>query len=350
MATADYFSETDLKAVGGGNDGWVNEDMMAKIWDISRIPLPYTDAIGSSATSQSTTYWNEDDLGDPDIANAKVDGQDLTDNDASAGTRLGTQHQISTKTLAVTERAQSSDTVGGNQLSYQLTKQQRKLMRDIEAICLTNQASVQDDGDAVAGQTAGLGAMLALGDVGTSTGGGYSAGGIWAARVPGAKRAITEDMIRDGAADVWEEGGNPRILMSVPDVIRRVSEYMFTSSARIATLTAETNQKGPADAMGSVNVFLTDYGVELTFSPNRMQQLHADSTGVELDAANAYIIDPDYADQGVLAGARTTPLAKQGLADRRAIRKDWCHRVLNTKAHAILADIDPAAPMTASAA
>ena len=337
MATADYWSSADLKGIPFG--GLINEDVMQQIWDISQIPLPLQDLMGSDAVSNSYTEWTEDKLSDADITNAAVDGQDLTGNDASGGARIGNQCQISTKTVIVTERAQSSDTIGrADELSYQVMMRQRELRRDKEAIFLTGQASVADDGDTVAGRLGGLMACITQGNRGTGSGGGFSSG-TWAAYVPGTGRGLTETMVRDVAQQVWEAGGNPSTLMSVPSVIRALSSYMFTASARIATLTGETNNEGPATAMGSVNVFLTDFGVELRMVPNRLQQLYDDIADTPVGAL--FFLDPAYVREGTLRGERVEPLAKTGLADKRAMAVDYTLKVLNREAHGIITDIDP---------
>lgn len=339
MATADYWSSADLKGIATG--GLINEDVMQKIWDISRIPLPLTDMIGSDSAKNSYTEWTEDKLAAPATDNAKVDGQDLTGNDATGGERLGNQCQISTKNVAVTERAQSSDTIGrSNELSYQVMMRQRELRRDVEATMLTAQGSQADNGDATPGLAAGLASQITQGDVaGDASGGGFSAG-AWAARVAGTKRGLTETMVRDVAQTVWEQGGDPSVLMSTPTMIRQLSAYMFTDSARIATLTAETNQNGPATAMGSVNVFLTDFGVELKMTPNRLQQTYTSLAGTAGDACDAFVIDPSYLRQGMLKGYRTEPLAKTGLADKRSMAVDWTLKALNREAHGIIGDLD----------
>lgn len=48
MSSANLDS-ADLKAVTKG--GLIREDVMNKIWDISKIPLPFTDLIGSDTTN-----------------------------------------------------------------------------------------------------------------------------------------------------------------------------------------------------------------------------------------------------------------------------------------------------------
>ena len=46
MSSANLDS-ADLKGVAFG--GLIREDVMNKIWDISRIPLPFTDMIGTGS-------------------------------------------------------------------------------------------------------------------------------------------------------------------------------------------------------------------------------------------------------------------------------------------------------------
>ena len=55
------------------------------------------------------------------------------------------------------------------------------------------------------------------------------------------------------AQEAWEEGADPTLLMSVPSVIRKLSEYMFTSSSRIATRPGQKilPLKGPSSKVPS---------------------------------------------------------------------------------------------------
>ena len=42
-----------------------------------------------------------------------------------------------------------------------------------------------------------------------------------------------------GFESIYEEGGDPTKMMTVPSLIRKFSEYLFTSSARVATLMSD---------------------------------------------------------------------------------------------------------------
>ena len=188
--------------------------------------------------------------------------------------------------------------------------------------------------------------MMTQHDTGSGATGGGFASGVWTGITPGATGvALTEEMLRDACQAAYQDGGDPSHILSVPSVIRRLSEYLFTSSARIATLTAETNQRGPATAMGSINTFLTDFGITLDMIPNRLQQKQ--TTASADDSAIVFILDPEYLSLCYLKGYRTDALAKTGLAENRQMSVDWSLIVNTEKAHAMITDIDFTAAVTA---
>jgi len=344
MATpADFWQTTDLKGIDDG--GLIREDVMEQIFDISRIPLPLMDAIGADTTDNTYTEWTTDRLGDPETGNWVVEGSDSDRNDARGGRRIGNTIGILTKEVQVSSSARAVNTIGrGDELSYQVMMRQRELRRNEEANLLGLQGNQSDDGDTVPGIPAGLAAMATQFDTGSAATGGGFAAGQWTAITPGARTGLTETMVRDAAQAAWEDGADPSLFMSVPAVIRRLSEYMFTSSSRIATLTAETRQEGPATAMGSVNVFLTDFGVTLDMVANRIQRTYLDDGGEE--AAAGFLLDPAYARASRLRGYVVEPLAKTGLSDKRLMSVKTTLKVLEPDAHRVLLDLDPTSPVT----
>jgi len=342
--TTNNLDAADLRKVPAG--GWVAEDVMDSIWDISHIPLPYTDRAGGGNADNQFTEWNVDKLRDPDLTNARVDGQDtIEENDTNTGNRLGNHCQISTKTVQVSTRAQDSDTFGNTGgLAYQIMMRQRELRRDVEAIALSMQGSVEDDGDTVAGNAGSVFSFIkthALVGAGGSVGGFNNTTKLTADINPGTARPLTETMIRDVCQAVYESGGDPSIFMARTPVIRKLSEYLFTASARVATVTADVGQdRTPATAKGSINVFVTDFGVTLDLIPNRLQP--ASSTGV----SSAGIFDFEYLDLIYLTGYRVEPLAKTGLADKRQMLVDWTNRVRNELSQGAIHGIDETAEVT----
>ena len=349
MSTANLDS-ANLKGVLVG--GLIHEDVMNKIWDISKIPLPFTDMVGTGSAKNAYKEWTTDELAAPDVTNAVIDGSDASGNNTATGARVGNHHQISDKVVRVSYRADASDTIGrAKELSYQLMRRQQELRRDVEAIALENQASFADTGSA-AGKVGGLPTWLITNYTPRSGGavGGFDNGGggttVTTVFTPAtAVAALTETEIRDQVESIYNEGGDPTKLMTVPSLIRKISEYLFTSSARVATLMSDQGKsREKAAAMGAVNVFVTDFGT-LDLVPNRLQQLQ-DTAGTD-DSAIVFYLDPEYLSLCYLKGYRTDPLAKTGLAENRQMSVDWTLIVNTEKAHGMSTDIDFTAAVTA---
>ena len=59
-------------------NGIINEDVMQKIWDISKIPLPLTDIIGTDSHANEYYEWTQDSLAAAVTTNKQIDGADVT--------------------------------------------------------------------------------------------------------------------------------------------------------------------------------------------------------------------------------------------------------------------------------
>ena len=331
------------------DNGHINEDVMQQIWDISKIPLPLTDMIGSTTAKNAYKEWVRDKLQDPTLDEVYADGEDVTDVHNAVGDRVGNHCQINGKRIVVSSRARSVDTIGrSDELSYQVTRRQQELRRNVEATMLSGQGSRADDGsitNANSGKSAGLAAWIVTNRVANgATGGGYGTTSptiVDALTPSGAPAALTEKDVRDVAQMIYEEGGDASVFMSVPAVCRLFSEYLFSSSARIATLMADQGKStSPATALGTVDVFVHDFGV-LKIHPNRLQLLE------NSNQASVFILDPSYISQAILRGYRVEPLAKTGLADKRLMSVDWTLVVNTELAQGLIAGVDPSAAVTA---
>lgn len=341
---ADEWSSADLKALAAG--GLINEDVMSKIWDISRIPLPFLDLIMRDTHDNAFTEWTIDALAAPDVTNAVIDGADAVTTDAAGGSRVGNHSQISDKGVSVTQRAQKSRVIGrANELSYQVMMRQQEMWRDIEAIALTNQASIADDGSAVAGKSGGFPAWLTTN---TSFGATGSDGGfntttkVVDAPGAGTGRAFSETIMKASVLSAYNANGNITHVMSVPDLISRLNTFLLGSSANVAAPTANVTGTVAVQqvAQGAVNVFATDFNTVLIILPNRLQQLVAALTDV-------LYIDPTKVALSFMEGVNVKPIAKSGLADKRQMSADWTLKVYNEAAHAVDRDILPTSAVVA---
>ena len=345
MSTSNLDS-ANLKAVAYG--GLINEDVMQKIFDISAIPLPFTDLIGTSKSKQERRDWVTEELAAPNPANFVVDGADASGNDTVTGDRVNNHHQESVKVVRVSDRANNSDVIGGQkELAKQISRRQQELKRDVEAILLLNQASLQDDGNTVAGKVGGLPTWLKSNTANLTTPVGFnSATGL--TTVPTATAdgiALSETDVRAVIQSIYENGGDPSVMMSTPAVISKFSEYLFTSSARVASMMSDQGKSSTAaTALGAINVFVSDFGTVKLVS-NRLQMKYGAAYATpSLTAANAdvFIFDPSYLEVSYLQNVMTKDLARTGLAANKQMSVDYTLVVKTEKAAGVIASVNGA--------
>jgi hypothetical protein len=274
-----------------------------------------------------------------------IEGAEQTGNNTKIGLRLGNFTQISTKVVQITTTAEASNGIGGmNSMSYQVRERQKELCRDVEAQMLTHQASVAGDASAAAGISAGIGAQLkthvSVGATG-AVGGFNTTTGLFVAPTPGTKRALSETLIRDTLQAIYQDGGNTTVMMARPPVIRHLSEYLFTSTARVATLQTGTSGVKATEAIGSVNVFVTDFGQTIKLMDNRLQPVDDTAT------SSAYFLDPTHLRQSMLRGYTVEPLAKTGLTEKKLMSVEYSMLVLNEKSQGAILAIDEALAVVA---
>lgn len=350
-APADYLDAKDLKDVAV--NGLVREDVQQEVFDCSEIPCPLLDMIQVGSCSAQYTEWNEDELEAPDTTNAIVSGADAPAAATDTGNlaRKGNHTQICAKYVYVTERAQNVQTHGiGDTMAYKTMRKMQALRRDVEAIMLSNQASRVDNNNATAGLAAGLGAWITTHASVTGSGGGFQSTGLVTAYTPGARRALTWEMIADQVEGVYNEGSNPTILMSVPGVTKRLARFLFTTSYA-ATPTANVNGSGGGvdqTSQGYIDTFRTDFGFTMKIVPNRLQQTYESSDTGTTPAAAVFGFDLDYLSVAFLHSFKVEALAKLGLSHRRQLTVDWTQKCLLERAHFVIHDINPAAAVTAS--
>lgn len=352
MATpADYLDTADLKNIAAG--GFVREDVLAKIQDASTGIKPvFVDMIGRSPVSNSYSEWSEDALEDPDTANAVVSGADATVAAQAMpnAARVGNHAQTSIKLAAVSERAQNTNNLQSDALGYRTMRKLMELKRDVEAISLSDQASVADDGATVAGNSAGLGAWIkthSFSGVGGSAGGFNNSTKVVDAPTPGTPRSIALADIRTAIAELYDEGvgENGLVVMSTPAVIAAVSEALRTDESGnfVSPVANISGTEGQIQyAQGWTSQFITDFGVRCKLVANRLQPTVDDGYD---EVANLYIFDPDFLALGFLHDFKVEPLAKIGLSHRKMLSVDWTLKVLLERACAVIRDVDVAAPI-----
>lgn len=329
--------------------GLIKESVMDKIQDLSKISLPYTEMIGKSSHKNERADWILDKLDAPNLDNAVVDGSDAGTADDASGERVGNHSQSSARVISVSHRADSSDRIGASrEFAYQLSRAQDHLRRDLEAISLSEQASVPDDGATTAGKTGALGSWLstnvvdASGAAVSATGYNHNTGKTTKPPTQSGA-ALSYSAIKDVIQSVYEEGGDVSTLMARPSVIAGISEFCYSSDVPIASLTADqgTSQDKQA-AVGAIQVIVTDFG-KVKLVSNRIQQAFADTTDT------VYLLDSQYLSTSYLSGIQGYDLAKTGLSDKKMLACDWTVKCLNERAQGMIVGVDSTLPVVASA-
>lgn len=310
-----------------------NREELADIIDnITPKDTPFTSMIGKQKVATKHPEWMVDTLNNPDTTNAKVEGYEYAYSAHTPTTRVGSYTQILDKTVMVTETEEVVDKAGRkSEMNYQMAKRSAELKKDIEAIFLSNQASVAGS-DSVARQLAGLPAWLTSNDSRGASGadGGFNSGtGLVAAATNGTQRAFTKILMDDMLARGYTSGANIDMIMVSPYNKRVFSGFM--ADANVAPQRTNTRSGRQAEIIGAADAYVSDWG-EIAVVPNRVM---ASSAGI---ARNVFGIDTSKLAKGVLRDFETDTPAKTGDNVRKVIKTEITLIVKNEAGVAVIAD------------
>jgi hypothetical protein len=301
------------------------EDLSDVIYNISPTDTPMMSSIGKTKATAILHEWQTDSLAAAVLTNAAVEGATASDATMSPTTRVGNRTQIFQKTIKISGTLEAVDKAGRkSEKAYQLAKASAEIKRDIELTLLSNQ--VASNGDSSTARTlGGLQAWLATnGDFGS--GGSAGASGT-TARTNGTNRTFTEDILKVVIKEVYESGGNPKVLMVNPGHKQTVSAFAGIAAQRYM---APSNE--PTTIIGAADVYLSDFGT-VSVVPNRF--MNSTNAGNEV----AFVVDPDMAAVAYLRPFQTNELAKTGDSEMTQLLAELTLEVKNQAAHGIIADL-----------
>lgn len=301
----------------------VREDLSNKIAELFPDDTPFQNAIGTSQVKNTYTEWQTDSLAAANADNASIQGDDLANESRANTVRVGTHTQIFTKVVGASTTVEWTDKAGRrSEMARELMKAGREIMTDREKRFLGNYASVAAAAG-TAGKTAGALAWL---ETNTSVGGGAGAdggfsAGIVAAATNGDTRAYTETLLKTVLQSVWDEGGNPKMVIT-----NGTQKQTAAGFAGLADARRESGNKRLTIVAGA-DVYVSDFG-EVQFVPDRFAS-----------SRDALIVDPEYWDIGIGENLKTRELARTGLADRKALHCEVALRCLNEAASGAIRDL-----------
>jgi len=302
----------------------MREDLSDVIYDISPTDTPFMSSIGKTKATATYHEWQTDALAAAALGGA-VEGADASSITAAPTTRIGNRTQIFTKSVAVAGTLEAVDKAGRkSEKAYQLAKVSAELKRNIELTLLSNQVSSAGN-SSTARTMGGLQAWLNSNyDGGTD---GVAGSGGTTARVDGTDRTFTEDILKVVIKEVYQSGGNPKVLMVNPAHKQLVSAFAGIAAQRYM---APGNE--PTTIIGAADVYMSDFGT-VSVVPNRFMN------SVNACDETAFIVDPDMAAVAYLRPFQTIELAKTGDSEKTQLLAELTLEVKNQAAHGIVADL-----------
>jgi len=301
------------------------EDLSDIIYNISPTDTPLMSSIGKTKATAVYHEWQVDSLADASLSNAAVEGADATSATMGVTTRAGNRTQIFQKTVQIAGTLEAVDKAGRkSEKAYQLAKASSEVKRDMELTLLSNQ--VASNGNSSTARTmGGLQSWLNTnGDFGTS---GVAGANGTTARVDGTDRTFDEATLKTVVKEVYQSGGNPKVLMVNPAHKQLVSAFAGIAAQRYMAPSNEATT-----IIGAADVYLSDFG-SMSVVPNRF-----------MNAANscdetAFVIDPDMLAIAYLRPFSTNELAKTGDSEKTQLICEATLEVKNEAAHGIIADL-----------
>ena len=293
------------------------EDLSDVIYSISPTDTPF---ISSAAKTKATAVlheWQTDSLAAAVTNNAVIEGDEATLDAVSPTSRLSNSSQIMDKTVVITGTQEAVDKAGrASELAYQIAKKAKELKRDMEATVTGNIAEVTG-GSGTARKMGTLGSWIETNDVFGTGGASGTAGNT--ARTDGTQRAFTEAQLKSVIKSVWNEGGEPSMIMVGPFNKQKLSGFTGNS----------TRFDAGADATlyTSVDVYASDFG-QLQVVPNRFSR-----------DRDAYVLDMNYFAIAFLRDFTMHELSKTGDSEKRQLLVEATLESRNEKASGLVADL-----------
>jgi hypothetical protein len=301
------------------------EDLTDVIYNISPTETPFMSSVGKTKATAVYHEWQTDSLAAATTNNAAVEGADASDATLAPTTRLGNYTQILQKTIKVSGTLDTVNKAGRkSEKAYQLAKASSELKRDLETILLSNQGRSAGTSNSTARKMGSLLSWLKTNsDVGS--GGADPATIGVSTRTDGTQRTFTEALLKTVVAEVYDSGGNPKVLM-----VGTAGKQKVSSFAGIAEQRFMAPANTPTTIIGAADVYMSDFGT-MSVVPNRFMRTR-----------DALVLDPEYAALAYLRPFQTNELAKAGDADKTQILVEVTLEVKNEAAHGIIADLNMA--------
>jgi len=309
----------------------IRQDLSNIIYDISPTDTPFMSNIGRDTCENTYFEWQTDVLTGADTSNAVIEGADAGNAEFNPTVRVANYTQIRRQVISVSNTDNKVNNAGmTSQMSYQKAKSAKELKRDMEAILTSNQAGVAGNSTSTARKTAGLPTWLitnsqangaTVSSMSGASGNGYPST-AWTGLSTSTDVAFTETMLKTAIQQVWEQGGDPKVLM-----VNAYNKTVASAFAGLAQQRMNYNSVQPMKIIATADIYLGDFG-EVSIVPSRFSPGNC-----------AFVIDPEYASVSYLRPFQTFDLAVTGDSTKAEMVVEYGLRVKSEKAHAVIANL-----------
>ena len=298
------------------------EDLSDVITRIDPDETPIYSALRKETVNNTTFDWLVQELAAASASNFVAEGADASYATPTQAVRFSNVTQISQKDAAVSGTLDSVDTAGrAKETAYQKVLKGLELRRDIEkGLCSDNAKAT-----GATRETANLSSWITNVSVGSS--GAAPTGDGSDVPTGGTDRDLSLALIDAAHQAAYEDGGNPNMLVVSP---AKKATFSDLSSGSVATNQIQYTAPREAAIVGSVSLYLSDYG-ELSVVIDR-----------QMGNDRIYLLDSDYASICTLPGRNflVEDLAKTGDAAKFQVITEYGLKVSAPKAHGAVYDLN----------
>lgn len=232
----------------------------------------------------------------------------------TARIRLKSRAMIQARGFTISDRLEATDKAGADsEIANQLALRSEDLKRDCEASITTFRtpvASASGTAPLAAGIPTWIRTNRSFGATGADP---TLSGSEPVVGTDGTPRAVDESIFLDLLGQCYDSGGNPD-MVSVSRAVKQVmSQYFFTTNARIAT-PYQDHGRSPSSGIqvvGAVDYYVSDFGV-LAIVPNRFQR-----------STDVLILDTSLFELGVFRGYQVRQMGIDGDRESYMILHDF---------------------------
>lgn len=299
----------------------VREDLGDVISRISPEKTPFKTEIGSSKATATNHYFLKDTLAAANKDNAAIEGADAVFGTLTPPDKISNTTQNFTKFVQVSGTLQAVNTAGTkDEYARQVAKVGAELNRDIEAALVSANASVYGTGS-TSGKLGGAEAWIKTNAFHGATGAtaGYTAGAVGAV-TPGTLRDLTEDMFNEMVQEVWNEGGDPTLVIAPGKLKQKISGFLGNGT-KYQDANAKTIYQG-------VDYYVSDFGKHQIIPHHFMS------------STTVIAFDPSLWAVATLRSLKKVDLAKTGDSDKKMLVTELTLECRNEAGNGKIADVE----------